>query len=130
MSYVDAINDKENDIIRVVERDINGKRVYKEYPARHLFYYNDPKGKFRSIKEEPLSRVVAKNSKELRKELSIHSSHKLHESDINPIYRCLADNYLNAEPPKLNVAFYEIETDMQPYAYSSQHKVKIRPRKK
>jgi len=74
--------------------------------------------------------VTCKNVKELRKELAIHSNKKLYESDINPIYRCLEDNYLNVDAPRLNVAFFDIETDMQPYAYSSQHKVKIRPRGK
>jgi len=114
MSYVDAFYDRDNDIIRVVERDDKGKRHYKEYPARHLFYYYDPKGKFQSIKGEPLSRVSCKNVKEYRKELAIHSNKKLYESDINPIYRCLEDNYLNQDAPKLNVAFFDIEVDFDP----------------
>ncbi len=114
MSYVDAFYDRDNDIIRVVERDDKGKRHFKEYPARHLFYYQDPKGKFQSIKGEPLSRVTCKNVKEYRKELAIHSNKKLYESDINPIYRCLEDNYLNQDAPKLNVAFFDIEVDFDP----------------
>jgi DNA polymerase elongation subunit (family B) len=114
MSYVDAFYDRDNDIIRVVERDDKGKRHFKEYPARHLFYYHDPKGKFQSIKGEPLSRVTCKNVKEYRKELAIHSNKKLYESDINPIYRCLEDNYLNQDAPKLNVAFFDIEVDFDP----------------
>jgi DNA polymerase elongation subunit (family B) len=114
MSYVDAFYDRDNDIIRVVERDSNGKRHFKEYPARHLFYYYDPKGKFQSIKGEPLSRVSSKNVKEHRKELAIHSNKKLYESDINPIYRCLEDHYLNQDAPKLNVAFFDIEVDFDP----------------
>jgi hypothetical protein len=130
LSYVDGFYDRENDTIRVVERNHKGERHYKDYPARHIFYYYDPKGKFQSIKGEPLSRVSSKNVKEHRKELAIHSNKKLYESDINPIYRCLEDNYSNQDAPKLNVAFFDIETDMQPYAYSSQHKVKIRPCKK
>ena len=114
MSYVDAFYDRENDTIRVVERDDKGQRHYKDYPARHLFYYQDPKGKFQSIKGEPLSRVTSKNLKEHRKELAIHSNKKLYESDINPIYRCLEDHYLNQDAPKLNVAFYDIEVDFDP----------------
>ena len=114
MSYVDAFYDRENDTIRVVERDDKGKRHYKDYPARHVFYYHDPKGKFQSIKGDPLSRVTSKNLKEHRKELAIHSNKKLYESDINPIYRCLEDNYLNQDAPKLNIAFYDIEVDFDP----------------
>jgi DNA polymerase elongation subunit (family B) len=114
LSYVDAFYDREQDIINVVERDDKGQRHYKEYPARHIFYYNDPKGKFLSIKGEPLNRVSSKNVKEHRKELAIHSNKKLYESDINPIYRCLEDHYLNQDAPKLNVAFFDIEVDFDP----------------
>ena len=114
MSYVDAFYDRDEDIIRVVERDDKGQRHYKDHPAKHIFYYFDPKGKYQSIKGEPLSRVSCKNIKELRKELAIHSNKKLYESDINPIYRCLEDHYLNVDAPKLNVAFFDIEVDFDP----------------
>ena len=114
MSFVDACYDRDNDIIRVVERDDKGQRHFKDHPARHIFYYNDPKGKFQSIKGEPLSRVSSKNVKEHRKELAIHSNKRLYESDINPIYRCLEDHYLNQDAPKLNVAFFDIEVDFDP----------------
>ncbi len=114
MSYVDAFYDREQDVINVVERDDKGRRHYKEYPAKHLFYYQDPKGKFLSIFGQPLSRVSSKNVKEHRKELAIHSNKKLYESDINPIYRCLEDHYLNVDAPKLNVAFFDIEVDFDP----------------
>ena len=114
MSYVDALYDRENDTIRVVERNDKGERHYKDYAARHIFYFYDPKGKFQSIKGEPLSRVSSKNVKEHRKELAIHSNKKLYESDINPIYRCLEDNYSNQDAPKLNVAFFDIEVDFDP----------------
>ena len=114
MSYVDAFYDREQDVINVVERDDKGGRHFKEYPARHIFYYPDSKGKFQSIKGDPLSRVTSKNLKEHRKELAIYNNKKLYESDINPIYRCLEDNYLNVDSPKLNVAFWDIEVDFDP----------------
>ena len=114
MSYVDAFYDREQDIIHVVERNEKGERHFKEYPARHIFYYQDPKGKFLSIKGEPLTRVTCKNVKELRKELAIYSNKKLYESDIKPVFRCLEDNYLNQDAPKLNVAWFDIEVDFDP----------------
>jgi len=114
MSYVDAFYDRDQDKILVVERDDKGQRHYKEHQARHLFYYKDSKGKYTSIYGDPLTRVSCKNIKELRKELAIHSNKKLFESDINPIYRCLEDNYLNVDAPKLNVAFFDIEVDFDP----------------
>ena len=114
MSYVDAFYDREQDMIRVVERNDKGERHFKEHPARHVFYYPDSRGKFTSIFGQPLSRVSSKNVKEHRKELAIHSNKKLFESDINPIYRCLEDNYLNVDAPKLNVAWFDIEVDFDP----------------
>ena len=114
MSYVDAFYNREQDTIHIVERDDKGKRHFKEYPARHIFYYPDPKGKFQSIFGQPLTRVTSKNVKEHRKELAIYSNKKLYESDINPIYRCLEDHYLNVDAPKLNVAWFDIEVDFDP----------------
>jgi len=112
--YVDAYFQRDADIIKVVERSKDGKRVYKEFPIRYTFYYEDPRGKFQSIYGEPLNRVVCKNSKDFRKELAINSNKKLYEADINPIFVCLSENYLNAESPKLNVAFFDIEVAFDP----------------
>jgi len=62
MSYVDAIIDRDKERIHVVER-VDGKRVYKDYPVNYLFYYEDPKGKFRSIFDTPVTRVSTRSSK-------------------------------------------------------------------
>jgi len=114
MSYVDAIWDRDNDIVKVVERDPKQGRVFQNYPARYLFYYPDPKGKYKSIHGEGLSRITCKNNKEFQKELRIHSNQRLFESDIKPVFRCLEDNYLGKDAPKLNVAFFDIEVDFDP----------------
>jgi len=114
MSYVDSRWDREKDIVSVIERDPKLGRVYREYPAKYLFYYPDPKGKFRSIFNDSLSKVTARSWKEFNKEQKIHSSHRLFESDINPVFRCLEENYLGKEPPKLNIAFWDIEVDFDP----------------
>jgi DNA polymerase elongation subunit (family B) len=114
MSYVDAIWNKDNDVIKIVERDPKKGRIYQEYPARYIFYYPDPKGKYRSIHGESLSKVVCKNHKEFQKEQRIHSNQRLFESDINVVFRTLEENYLGKEPPKLNVAFWDIEVDFDP----------------
>jgi DNA polymerase elongation subunit (family B) len=113
MPYVDGFFDRDADIIHVVERK-NGKRTFQEYPAKYTFYYEDPKGKYKSIYGDPLSRIVCKNTKEFRKELSINKGKKLFESDVNPIFQCLSENYENQDAPDLNVAFFDIETDFDP----------------
>ena len=114
MSYVDAWFDRENDIIRVVERNKKQEREFRDIPVKHTFYYKDPRGKFNSIYGDPLNRIICKNTKELRKEQAINSGKQLFESDINPIFVCLSENYLNIDAPKLNVAFFDIEVDFDP----------------
>ena len=113
MSYVDALYDRAHDRIHVVERK-NGERVYREYPANYVFYYDDPRGKFRSIYSTPVARFSSKNNKEFRKEVRMHSNKKIYESDINPIFRCLEDNYKGQDGPKLHTAFFDIEVDFDP----------------
>jgi DNA polymerase elongation subunit (family B) len=114
MSYVDSIWDRDKDIIRVVERDPKKGRIFQDYPAKYVFYYPDNKGKYRSIYGDLLSKVSVKNYKEFQKEQRIHSGQKLFENDINPIFRCLEENYLGKDAPKLNVAFWDIEVDFDP----------------
>ena len=113
MPYVDGYFDRDADIIKVVERK-DGKRHYQDYQAKYTFYYEDPKGKYKSIFGDPLVRVVCKNTKDFRKELAINKGKKMFESDVNPIFQCLSENYLNQDAPKLNVAFFDIETDFDP----------------
>ena len=114
MSYVDAIWDRDNDRVRVVERDPKKGRMYIDYPAKYVFYYPDNRGKYKSIYGESLSKVSCKTFKEFIKEQKIHSGHKLFESDINASFRILEENYLGKDAPKLHVAFFDIEVDFDP----------------
>ncbi len=113
MSYVDALFERDKDRIHVVER-VNGERVYREYPANYVFYYDDPRGKHRTIYGTPVTRFSTRNGKEFHKEMRVNSNKRLWESDINPIFRCLEENYLGSESPKLQTAFFDIEVDFDP----------------
>jgi DNA polymerase elongation subunit (family B) len=62
----------------------------------------------------PVSRFSSRSSKEFQKELRINSNKRLWESDINPIFRCLEENYSGAVSPKLQTAFFDIEVDFDP----------------
>ena len=114
MSYVDAIHSRDEDRIYVVERGTDGKRHYKEYPANYVFYYPDPKGKHRSIYNEPVSRFSTRKRTEFEKERRIYSGKTLYESDVNVIFRCLSENYLGVDAPKLHTCFFDIEVDFDP----------------
>ena len=113
MSYVDALFDRDHDLIKIVERK-DGVRTFREYPVKYTFYYKDQRGKYKSVYGDPLSRIVCKNTKDFRKEVAINRDKTLFESDINPIFQCLSENYLNQDAPKLNIAFFDIETDFDP----------------
>ena len=113
LSYVDAFFDRDADIIRAVERR-DGKRHFTEYQAKYTFYYKDQRGKYKSTFGDPLSRIVCKSTKDFRKEVAINRDKQLFESDINPIFQCLSENYLNQDAPKLNICFFDIETDFDP----------------
>ena len=114
MSYVDAIHSRDEDRIYVVERDQNGKRQYKEYPTNYVLYYPDHKGKYRSIYGDPVNRFSTRKRQEFEKERRIHSGKKLFESDVPVVFRCLSENYLKADVPKLHTCFFDIETDFNP----------------
>ena len=108
MSYIDALFDREHDRIHTVERR-NGERVYREYPANYIFYYDDARVNFKSIYGTPLSRFSTRNNKVFRKEVRAHSHKPIYESDINPIFRCLEENYKDQDAPELHTAFFDIE---------------------
>ena len=80
MSYIDAYFDRDRDRIHVVER-VDGRREYREFPANFVFYYQDPRGKFKTIYGDPVSRFQTRNSKEFHKELKIHGKKGIWERE-------------------------------------------------
>ena len=114
MAYVDAVNDKSNDKIHVVERNPDGEREFKEYPINHIMYFEDNKGKSHSIYGDRVSRFSTFKKAEFEREKRMHSDKKLFESDINPVFRCLSENYLKVDAPKLHTCFFDIEVDFDP----------------
>ena len=101
-------------MIHVVERTPQGQREYRQYPTNYVLYFSDHKGKQRSIFGDPVTRFSTRKRNEFEKEKRIHGSKKLFESDVSVVFRCLSEHYLNAEPPKLNTCFFDIEVDFDP----------------
>jgi len=114
MSYIDAYYKRDEDKVYVVERNSKGERKFVEYDARYIFYYPDARGKHRSIFGEKLQKVQTATFKDFIREQKIRSNKKLYEQDINPVFRCLEENYLGKDAPKLNVVFFDIEVDFDP----------------
>jgi hypothetical protein len=90
--YVDAYTERDWDEIWVAERGPDGKRRLITYPKKLLFYYEDPKGRYTSIFGTKLSRFKTTSQKAFQKELKLCSK-RTFESDINPVFRCLSENY-------------------------------------
>lgn len=117
--YINAKYDSESDKILVAERTPSGRK-YKEYDPDHSFYVQDPKGIHKSIYGDPVTRLTPSNKKDKARLLKINGGKKTFETDINPIVRCLEQNYHGGKPANLNVAFFDIETDFhQERGYSS-----------
>lgn len=76
-----------------------------------MFYYPEPKGKFTSIFGDPLTKFQTTSGKAFMKEKKAQGHKRLFESDMNVVFRCLEDHYLDAEPPELRIAFFDIEVD-------------------
>ena len=110
---MDAILVKEKNTIEVVER-VNGQRVYNSYPSRYVMYYPSERGKYQSIFGDRLEKFETTRAEEFQRECRMIPREKQFESDINPIFRCFYDHYKNAPSPKLNVAYFDIETDFDP----------------
>ena len=113
MSFIDTYHDRDREIVTVVERSKDGLRKFQEYPANYTLYYEDPKGKFRSLSRKPLSRFSTRKRAEHDREKRIHHK-KLHESDISPAARCLSEHYRDADIPTLHTCFLDIEVAMDP----------------
>ena len=113
--YVDAIFDKVHNVVKVVER-INGNRLFTNYTVEHTFYYDSKKGIYKNIFGNPVAKFSTTSRKKFNNELlTVRRSNKnTYESDINPVNRCLEKNYLGVDPPKLHIAFFDIEVAFDP----------------
>jgi DNA polymerase elongation subunit (family B) len=114
MAYIDAIHDKSAEKIHVVERGPNGERIFKEYPTNYVLYYENAKGKHRSLYGTAVTKFSSRKQQEWEKEKRMHSGKRLFESDIPIVFRCLSENYLGVEAPKLHTCFFDIEVDFDP----------------
>ena len=101
--YIDAIIEKDNNQILVAERDQNGKRILVTHPTRYVVCWPNEKGKVQSIFGYKLEKYQTNKFTEFKRELSLLPKSKLHESDINPIFRCLYDNYRDFS---ISLSFY------------------------
>lgn len=118
MTYVDAfhLRDDEQNIDKVVVvENVNGERVYREFPTDYVFYYEHSSGSYTSIYDDKCEKFHTNSSKKFNAALKKKRTEgKVFESDIKPVFRLLADKYSNADVPSLNIGFFDIEADFHP----------------
>jgi DNA polymerase elongation subunit (family B) len=108
--YVDALFSKKQSQVKVVER-VDGKRIYKDYPAIYEFYAEDPKGRFKGLHGESLTKFSCGSDADFRKTKRMNSNKNLFESDVKPVNKVLEKYYQHTNPAEMHVAFFDIETD-------------------
>lgn len=119
--YIDCYYNRssESEMISVVER-VKGERVFKEYKADYHYYITDPGGEHVSMTGMRVKKIAPRSYGERKKMLAMKSDNVVTwESDVDPILRCLEQNYNGKGSPDLHVAFFDIETDYDPiYGWS------------
>jgi len=76
-----------------------------------VFYYEDDNGTHRSIFGHSCKRFSSHIGRQFHGMLQDkrESGRRIFESDINPIFRVLADHYIGATAPQLHLGFFDIE---------------------
>lgn len=111
--YVDAHYERKEDMIYVAERTPEGIRKLKKFKADYILYYENDDGKHFSIYGTRVKKFHTNNQNRFNafKKSLIAENTKFYEDDMNPIFRCLEENYKNAQLPNLRIGFFDIEAD-------------------
>ena len=121
--YIDAIIVRKDELIKVVERSQSGERIFKEYKPDWHFYVDDLTGSDKTIYGTAVKKIIPTtyaDKQKLTRQYTGQYTGKKWESDVNPVFRTLEQEYLNANAPHIHTAFFDIETDFDPVnGYSS-----------
>lgn len=110
-NYVGAAFDYDGDQVLVWERVSEEKRVLRTYKAPRYFYVLDPEGEYTSIFDEKLSKIVCDGVDDFNMQLKQYPNSSRHESDIQPMFKVLMNEYYGKPASVVNYAFIDIETD-------------------
>lgn len=110
--YISASITKNRQDVLVWERTEHGRDL-KVYPAPYYFFVPDKNGEYADIHGNKLKRKDFASFSDFKEEKMRHLSRgeKTYEAGISPEYKVLSKHYFNAEIPKMNIMFYDIEVD-------------------
>lgn len=110
-NYVGAVHDWEDDSVLIWERDSPEARTLRRVPAPRYFYVPSEHGEFTSIFGDKLEKIVCDGKQEFDSMLKLYRPQDRYESDIQPVFKVLMNEYYQRPLPVLNFAFIDIETD-------------------
>jgi DNA polymerase elongation subunit (family B) len=110
-SYVGAAHDWDSDTVMVWERTSSAERTLRRVKAPRYFYVPAEDGEYTSIYGDKLEKIVCDDKEEFEQLLRQHPPRTRHESDIQPLFKVLMNDYYKVAPPPINFAFVDIETD-------------------
>ena len=108
--YVDAFWNRKREVLQVSER-INGKRILRDLPLVYEFYAESQNGTIPSITGKMTTKHRFNSNREMKDAIENMNGVEIFESDVNVVFKTLFENYNGSAPPKLNVCFFDIETD-------------------
>jgi DNA polymerase elongation subunit (family B) len=109
-SYIGIANDYRSDQLMVWERPVaGGPRTLRYVKPPRYFYVPDEDGQYTSIFRQKLSRLDFDSKDEFDYAKRRYSQR--YESDIQPLYKCLMNEYYGVPTPQINFALFDIEVD-------------------
>lgn len=113
--YFDAYFDNKNDKIITFEKNNKQLCVNTLTPVYEFYYYN-PNGEYISIDEQRVSLMKCYNKYDFKKKVEQFQQEliPLFESDHNILFKTLNQYYKNTLPAEINIAFFDIENDIDP----------------
>ena len=110
-NYVGAVHDWDTDTVLVWERDTPEARTLRRVKAPRYFYVPSEDGEYTSIFGDKLEKIVCDGKEEFDAMVRQYKPSDRHESDIQPVFKVLMNEYYQRPLPVLNFAFIDIETD-------------------
>jgi DNA polymerase elongation subunit (family B) len=110
-NYVGSDFDWDTDTVLVWERDTPETRTLRRVKAPRYFYVPNEDGEYVSIFGDKLEKIVCDSKSEFDAMVKSYSPRDRHESDIQPVFKVLMNEYYKRPLPVLNFAFIDIETD-------------------
>lgn len=110
--YVGACLDKFTDKVLIAERLPNGQRITNTVRPIYEFYVEDPDGDYDGLDGKSVRRIQCENSREFWSMRKKYEGQRTYEMNFNIVQKCLYKYYSNAELPKLNKSYMDIEVDL------------------